>query len=198
MQLRSLIHSGASIVEIASFLDGLPGDARLAEAMSLRPRDQRALWDRCVGGQPITLQHFVPAGTPANTEVIHHGRNTLPIFRFFQKRFALPAAGANTAGGYNEGFTRRFIGPGYFVLRDTAAEAAWAERGAWVVDYHQVPQAPVVEGWPTIVPNSVGLQMFVYKGTRDFMRRVSSHVSIGRAWKGETALPAWFVLCREP
>jgi hypothetical protein len=38
--------------------------------------------------------------------------------------------------------------------------------------------------------------MFVYNKTRDFMRRVSSHVTIGRAWKKESMLPAFFVLCR--
>jgi hypothetical protein len=40
--------------------------------------------------------------------------------------------------------------------------------------------------------------MFVYNNTRDFMRRVSQHVSIGTAYKGDKALGAWFVLCREP
>ncbi len=34
-------------------------------------------------------------------------------------------------------------------------------------------------------PNSQGLQVFVYHRTRDFMRKVSEHVSIGRASTGE-------------
>jgi hypothetical protein len=29
------------------------------------------------------------------------------------------------------------------------------------------------------------------------MRRVSGHVTIGRAYRGEVPLPAFFVLCRE-
>ena len=34
--------------------------------------------------------------------------------------------------------------------------------------------------------------------TRDFMRRVSAHVSIGKAYKDEKPMPAYFALCREP
>ena len=46
-------------------------------------------------------------------------------------------------------------------------------------------------------PNSEGLQRFIYMGTRDFMRRVSEHVSIGAAYKGEKPLDHYFTLCRE-
>jgi hypothetical protein len=47
------------------------------------------------------------------------------------------------------------------------------------------------------VPNSRGLQRFVYHRTRDFMRRVSRHVTIGAAYKGESPLDHYFVLVRE-
>lgn len=198
MELRKLIQSGATIEEIAAFLDGLAADARLAEMNALRRKDQIRLWDIAASAPDITLEHFVPAGTPARTEVIHNGKNTLPLFNYFQKRFCIQNDGDRVACGYNEGSTRWLLGPGYFVLHDTTSDAAWAERGAWVVDYFQVPTGDVVPSWPAIKPNSRGLQRLVYYQTRDFMRRVSSHVSIGRAWKRENSLPAWFVLCREP
>ena len=56
--------------------------------------------------------------------------------------------------------------------------------------------------WPApaiIKPNSSGLQVLVYHKTRDYMRRVSSHVSIGAAYKGESdkEMGAYFVLCRD-
>jgi hypothetical protein len=43
----------------------------------------------------------------------------------------------------------------------------------------------------------VGLQTLVYHQTRDFMRRVSSHVTIGAAYKKERALNVHFILCRD-
>jgi hypothetical protein len=39
--------------------------------------------------------------------------------------------------------------------------------------------------------------MLVYQGTRDFMRRVSTHVSVGAAFKGESQMGAYFTLCRQ-
>ena len=41
------------------------------------------------------------------------------------------------------------------------------------------------------------LSRFVYHHTRDFMRRVSRHVSIGAAYKDERPLDHYFVLCRQ-
>ena len=85
----------------------------------------------------------------------------------------------------------------HLYLLPTAGNPVFAERGSLVVDYHQVPDGKVPADWPKVVPNSVGLQMFVYKGTRDFMRRVSEGVTIGAAYKGEKALDHYFTLVRE-
>lgn len=197
MKLQEMIASPqASIAEIGAWLDGLPHAERLEQAMSLGRADQARLFE-LADARAITLEHFVPAGVAPLKEVIHHGRNTLPLFRRFQKRFCRPQDGSARAFGYNEGSTRALIGPGYFVTVPTAGNPAWEERGAVVVDYFQVPDGAVVDGWPRVVPNNRGLQVFVYNKTRDFMRRVSSHVSIGTAYRGEKAMGAWFVLCRE-
>ena len=67
-----------------------------------------------------------------------------------------------------------------------------------MVDYYQVPDGAVADGWPAVVANDWRLQRFVYHQTRDFMRRVSRHVSIGAAFKRERPLDHYFVLCRKP
>jgi len=183
--------------ELAAYLDGLSHPQRLQQLHKLCRRGQARLWQRVASAPPLDLSHFVPGELPDQQEVIHHGRNTLPLFRTFEKRFCRPAKETGRLFGYNEGATRALLGPGYFVTRLTAGNAAWEARGAVVVDYFQVPDASVAPGWPPVVENSQGGQRLVYHHTRDFMRRVSHHVSIGRAYKGELRLPSYFVLCRE-
>jgi hypothetical protein len=48
-----------------------------------------------------------------------------------------------------------------------------------------------------VIPNTQGLQRFVYHKTRDFMRRLSTHVTIGAAFKEEKAHDHYFILCRQ-
>ena len=57
--------------------------------------------------------------------------------------------------------------------------------------------ASVPAAWPAVKANDRGLQVLVYNKTRDFMRRVSEHVSIGMAFKVEKSLNNWFTLVRE-
>jgi len=129
-------------------------------------------------------------------EVIHDGLNTLALphsLRRFQKRFCRPAVpGAAELFGYNEGPLRRVIGPGYFVASRPMDDA----HGGVMVDYFRVPEGEVADGWPPIVPNRKGLQRFVYDQTRDFLRRVCTHVSIGAAFKQDKPLDHYFVLSR--
>ncbi len=198
MSLTYLIHRPAArIAELGEYLDGLSPDHRLHETRQLGGRDQARLYELAAEAAPLDLAHFVPADRGELREVIHDGRNTLPVFTTFQKRFCRPAPGADRLFGYNEGVTRALLGPGYFVAHPTAGNREWEARGAVVVDYFMVPDGPVVSGWPKVVPNSRGLQLLVYQGTRDFMRRVSQHVSIGAAFKGERPLGAYFTLCRQ-
>lgn len=197
MSLVYLIKRGATDVgEIAAYLDGLSPDHRLHETRQLGGAEQARLYDLAAAAPPITLDHFVPAAVPALREVIHDGKNTLPAFTIFQKRFCRPTDGDGRVFGYNEGMTRPLLGPGFFVAHPTAGNPEWERRGAVVVDYYLVPDGEVASGWPRVVPNSQGLQVLVYHQTRDFMRRVSQHVSIGAAYKGEKKLGAYFCLCR--
>lgn len=192
-----LSQSGASMEEIGAYLDGLTHGHRLHEVRLLGAKTQTLLYQRARANEPLTLDHFVPSHVPAGQEVIHHGKNSLPVLTTFQKRFCRPANRANQLYGYNEGITRPVVGPGFFVAHPTSDDPRWPERGAVVIDYFLIPDGPFPAGWPKLRPNSQGLQRVVYYQMRDFMRRVSKHVSVGKAYKDENPMSAYFVLCRE-
>src|SRR5262245_41151630 len=171
----------------------MDSDSRLSTLMSIKPREQRALWALCEG-RLIGTEHFVPASLDPLVEVIHHGKNSLPAHNFFQKRFARADDGSADLYGYNHQTLAFFTGPGYFVAHSTEAEAN--APTPYVIDYTRIPPHKPAS-WPEIVPNEARLGRFVYAGMKDYMRRVSEHVSIGRAFKGGKWMNAWFVLCRE-
>lgn len=202
-ELTHRIHDrGTDIEEIGAWLDGLDARERWAAVAGLGWRAQRELYARAGRSEPLTVEHFVPSERGRLVPVVHDGRNSLPVpgpLRSFQKVFARPADDTDGDGvlyGFNEGASRPLIGPGYFVMVPTDREPGWRHRGALVVDYFRVPQGAVPASWPQVQPNHVGLQRFVFDGTRDFMRRVSQHVSVGAAFKGELAIEQFFVLCR--
>jgi hypothetical protein len=201
LSLRKKIWDDTTTLDaLADYLDALAHEERLAETRTLSRRDQRRLYQRASAARPLSLGDFVSPKIPPRTEVIHHGRNTLPLpapLRLFQKRFCRPESGEGRLFGYNQSPFLRPIGPGFFVMVPTAGKSAWEARGAVVVDYYQIPDGPVVASWPEVVPNSKGLQVFVYHHTRDYMRRVSAHVTVGAAYKGEKSLDHYFMLCRE-
>ena len=196
MSLTDLTRSDCGIEPIAQHLDALDEPTRLSEMYALTGGDQKRLFDKAGDSAALDFEYFVSADTADRTEVIHYGKNSQPAFRMFQKRWCRPADRAGQLWGYNETAVRPLIGPGYFVARET--EGAGADpRGAIVVDYFVVPDGPVVPGWPEVRPNGKGLQRFVYDKTRDYMRRVSQHVSIGIAFRQESRVMGYFVLCRQ-
>jgi hypothetical protein len=160
----------------------------------MTPRHQARLFEAAQGFQALTLEHFVPSGVPPLTQVRHAGKNSIPVVSRFEKRFCLPAEGADRLWGYN--LNPRSIqfatGPGYFVCYAIDA-------GQVLIDYCQVPAgkpAGKPDGWPDVRPNSAGLSRFIYNRTQDTMRGVSKHVSIGRAAREGKVMDNWFVLCR--
>lgn len=201
-RLRALLHAPeVGIQEIAAYLDGLDHLGRITELAETTRDDQRALYTKAAGSAPLTLEHFLPPSAEPLAPVVHHGRNTLPLprrHRFFRKTMSRPDDGTERAFGYNDSPSQELLGPGYFVLEPTAGNPEWEARGAWVVNYFHAPDGAVPEGWPRVRPNTEGLQRFVFHGTLDFMRRVSEHVSIGIAYRGERCLDHYFTLCREP
>jgi hypothetical protein len=196
MTLSQLIQSAATIEKISDHLDQLDAAERQNQTLALNGSLQQELYSIAAQASAIDLAHFVPDDIQDGREVIHFGRNSQPAFRFFQKRWCRPTGAPDELWGYNEAGVRPLIGPGYFVAHPTA-EGGSDPRGAIVVDYFKLPEGPMPGGWPKIKPNSSGLQMFVYNKTRDYMRRVSAHVSIGVAFRMEKRIMGYFVLCRE-
>jgi hypothetical protein len=195
-----ILDEAASIDVLDDYLDGLPAEERLAQTRALDREAQRRLYVKASGAAPLDLQHFVPAGRGELQPVRHRGRNTLPLpgrHKLFSKMFCRPDDGTPRLFGYNDAPSRLLIGPGYFVAVMTVGHPRWSERGGVLIDYFQVPDGRVCSAWPRVVANRQGLQRYVYDGTRDYMRRVSAHVSVGAAFRGEQALDHYFVLCRE-
>jgi hypothetical protein len=175
---------------IAAYLDSLTHAGRMAEITKLSgPRLQRRLW-AAAGDAPVaTLADMVPADSAPLREVIFHGKNSLPAFTLFQKRFCRPARGADELWGYNHQALAWLTGPGYFVVHEDR------KRGA-AIDYREVPpERP--PSWPDVKTNDRGFSRFVYKDMVDYMRRVSQHVFIGAATRNGVELGNYFILCRE-
>lgn len=172
-------------------LDAASHQDRMSFLRELTPKLQEKLFD-AAQGQRITLEHFVPKGVGPLREVIHEGQNTLPSFRHFQKRFCAPSASHTPElpklWGYNHQTFSPVTGPGYFsCYEDPGSGQVW-------IDYRQIPpERP--QDWPKIIANHKKLGVVVYHGMVDRMWRVSSHVSVGRAYK-RNPMPAWFTLVR--
>jgi hypothetical protein len=195
MDLRNLIETHFDLRRLSKDLDELGHPARLWAAYQWTHADMAALWEGAKGFRPIALDDFVPPTVGPLMEVIHHGKNSLPAFQFFQKRFCRPKQPPRdgTKGsllGLNRQAISFVTGPGYFVAHPATDE------GEVDVDYTMVPRERP-ETWPPIVPSSARLGRFIYHGTIDVMRGISSHVTIGRAKRKRGWMDAWFILVRE-
>ncbi len=190
-----LKNSAADMDGMAAWLDGLDHKTRVEEVRSLGPAAQKRLWILAESSR-MTIKDMMPEDTAALKPVRHYGRNTLPVFKHFEKRFCWAPEGAEPAGiwGYNEGSTRSFVGPGYFVCRPTTGSEC--DIADVVIDYTILPTGKP-DTWPDIRPNEKGVSRFVYAGMQDFMRKVSAHVTIGRAYRHGKISNNYFVLCRE-
>lgn len=181
---------GVSPAEVAEHLDALAPAQRVAETVALGRDAQQRLWE--IAGRsmtPLALSDFVPTDAPALQPFPFEGKNSLPVLTRFRKVFYRRSEGG--LGGYNDSPAGWIVGPGYYVFRESPDGP-----GPVVVDYMEIP-ASHPAGWPEIRSNEQGLTRFVYGFTKDFLRRVSRDVVIGRAYRrGEAPMPNWFVLCR--
>ncbi len=196
MKFRTLLlghHDEHAIARISSALDEMDAASRLWTVLSIKPAEQATLWELFKDAAP-DADFFVPSGFDPLKEVIHHGKNTLPMHNFFQKRFCRADDDSGELYGYNHQSWSGITGPGYFVAH--SAEDEKEPPSAYVIDYTRIPPKKA-ESWPTILPNEAKLGRFVYAGMKDYMRKVSEHVSIGRAHKKGKPMNAWFILCRE-
>ena len=178
---------------IAVLLDGLPGEVRTRVVRRLGAKAQRDLYEKVDGFASIALVDLVPASRKDHEEVRHLGRNTLPAFRIFEKRFCrLPGEIASAPGwlaGYNDQTMAPITGPGYFVAHNDV------DRDEVLIDYGRLPETRP-EAWPEIRSNERGLARFVYGFMIDRLRRVSEHVTIGSALRNGRELGSYFVLSR--
>lgn len=178
---------------IADLLDNLEESTRIQVVRRLGRRDQQALYGKVDGFAPLELVDLVPTTRSDLEEVRHLGRNSLPAFTIFEKRFCrLPGSSPDAPealAGYNFQAMSRVTGPGYFMARDDT------KTREVLVDYHLLPnQKP--SDWPPIRSNERGLSRFVYGFMIDRLRRVSKHVTIGSAARNGRDLGSYFILDR--
>jgi hypothetical protein len=191
---RSMIHDVAvSSASITILLDGLADDTRGRVVRGLTSKDQRVLYGKVEGYAPLGLIDFVPSQRADLEEVRHLGRNTLPTFRNFEKRFCRlagsSAAAPEVLAGYNFQALAIVTGPGYFLAaEDTNTREV-------LVDYGRLPEKKPA-AWPTVRSNEGGLSRFVYGFMVDRLRRVSAQVTIGSAARKGRDLGSYFILCR--
>ncbi|MFB6263988.1 MAG: hypothetical protein ABEL76_10255 [Bradymonadaceae bacterium] len=176
------------IEELERAFDRADHGNRVEAIRALDGARQAALFE-AAEGRDATLDQLVPPDTPPLEEIVHEGHNSLPVFSAFQKRFCRPSGGdAEELFGYNEQAFRALTGPGYFVAGEVGGQAR--------IDYRRLPDERLDE-WPEIVPNERRLGRFVYAGTVDRMRRLSDHVTVGRAYDDdEEPMDNWFLLVR--
>lgn len=185
--LVSLIDRGATYQDISAHLDALSPDERLAQVLAVTGSRVGRLYDAVANSAPLTFDDLVPAGTPPGVTVIHEGRNSLPLFSRFQKRFCRNETGKIV--GYNHQTMSFATGPGYFEL--TLPDET--HPGELVMDYTREPPF-FPAGWPAYKPNDRGLSRAVYYNMKDYCRRVARGVLVGSAFKLGKQQNAWFTL----
>ncbi|MFQ5513344.1 MAG: hypothetical protein ACE5FG_02815 [Myxococcota bacterium] len=200
MDRRSELHAilRASRVDreaLAKLFEEAPPEERIQLMESIDGREQARLWVAAEGGR-VSIDAMVPRECGALVPVIFHGKNSLPLFTRFQKRFCRPPRGnaEEELWGYNHQPVRwlaPLTGPGYFVAYDCADP-----RGSVAVDYRRIPTARPAD-WPELHDNRYRLSRLIYNGMVDYLRRVSDHLLIGRATRGDRETDNYFLLCRE-
>ena len=84
--------------------------------------EQRTLYEGVDGCRPLTLEDLVPTTAAPFSTVRHFGKNSLPVFTHFEKRFCRPRSTdggpAVELYGFNFQTMAPITGPGYFIARD--------------------------------------------------------------------------------
>ena len=192
--LGVLVRRGASQKTIAAHLDGLAPYARLQEVLAVQGSLVGKLYDAVAGAEPLALTDIVPASETAT--VILEGRNSLPAFTRFQKRFVRIG---DRIVGYNHQLMSVVTGPGYFVTQPpTAGETHPDELFFDYTAFDHGSEGPsgVPASWPPFKPNSAALSRLVYMSMKDYCRRVADGVLVGKAYKNGAAQNAYFTLTR--
>ena len=189
-----LRESTIKTVDVAKFLDELSVEDRILAIRAIGAKEQRRLYDAVENFAPVRLVELVPSDVADLCAVRHFGKNSLPLFTEFEKRFSRapdrdPAAPGELLG-FNFQTLSPITGPGYFMATEDT------RRGEVLIDYRRVPDRHPAD-WPAIRGNDRGLARLVYGFMVDTLRRVSEHVTIGSASRDGKDTGNWFVLCRE-
>ncbi|MBN1946965.1 MAG: hypothetical protein JW797_14925 [Bradymonadales bacterium] len=163
---------GISIADLNQALDALDDAGRLAFVRSLCMKRQVHLWKMAEGHLEASLDMLVPDPIPASVTVIFEGRNSLPAFNLFQKRFTRSNRD-DLLWGYNHQDMMWFTGPGAFVVRQDT------QRGVLIVDYDELP-SHTPPGWPEIKPNRGFPAAHIYGFMYDELRPVTKDICIGK------------------
>jgi len=186
--LAELIRGGAGREAIARHLDSLSPSDRVEQVTNVGHGLVGRLYEAVAGAEPLALTDFVPEGETGT--VIFEGKNSLPAFTRFQKRFARVG---NDIVGYNHQLMSVVTGPGYFVVRPPTAGEPHSDE--LFFDY-TVDAPGVPGGWPAFVANDVALSRLVYMNMKDYCRRVAKGVLVGKAYKLDKAQNAFFTLTK--
>lgn len=175
--------------ELAAHLDALDSPSRVREIRALGKKAQRRLWQACADAPAFETEELV-AGVAPGQPVIWAGKNSLPLFTIFEKRFA--KVDGNVIG-YNHQSISWLTGPGYFGVIPSPENPREVR-----VDYTREPAATTntPSGWPKIKPNKSGLSRLVYYNLYDYLRRVSRDVVIGSATRLGKSMDSYFVLAK--
>lgn len=176
----------SEISPIAEALDASSHAERMAWAFALDRDEQLALYALAVA-RPIRVDEMVHDD---GRVWIHPGRNGLPRFNRFEKRFARlgsQVVGYNhndEIGGPFNFLMRRLVGPGHYVAYDGP------DGGVWV-DYRELPtqQHPA---FPPLIDNEHGVRGLVFGNMVDVVRRVSNQVFVGNAYKDKSPGRTWW------
>jgi hypothetical protein len=186
--LQELLRARASAKDIEHHLDSLSPAARVQEVLAITGKGVKHLYEAVADAPSVTLEEIVPANTGSAT-VIFEGRNSLPLFSRFQKRFA--RLGDGTIVGYNHQTMSFLTGPGYFIVRAPDGEG---DHGKEVLfDYTASPPSEP-EGWPAFKANDRGFSRSVFMNLKDYVRRVARGVIVGKAYKLGVDQKAYFSL----
>ena len=174
---------------LATHLDGLDDDARVAQVTAIGKAEQVRLWE-VAGAAPkaFALDFLVPPDAKPLAPFPFEGRNSLPLFTRFRKVFYKTTDG--NVAGYNDQAMGWLTGPGYYIARATPEG-----HGPVVIDYTLIPTEKPA-GWPPIRTNERGVSKLVYGFMHDYLRWISKDVVIGRAYKYGKETSNYFVLCR--
>ena len=184
--LARLLQNGAGAREIETHLDALSAGARLEEVLAVTGRGVKRLYEAVQGSATPSLEELIPERETG--VLIYEGRNSLPTFSRFQKRFTRMKG---VVVGYNHQTWSFVTGPGYFVVH---APSGSGEHGKELdFDYTAAPPGEP-SGWPAYRPNERGLSRFVYGGMHDYVRRVARGVIVGKAYRHGVEQDAYFSL----